>query len=614
MASRSRKARSRKARSRKAHKRNINGELIVSSSTNSEFKMNKPVCLIENRINNGRAQLMVNPESIKILSKIHQPVVVVSIVGRYRTGKSYLMNRLAGAQKGFSLGSTIQAQTQGIWMWYVPHPNYEDRVLVLLDTEGLGDVEKGDTSNDSKIFTLAVLLSSALIYNGVSTICQDDLDKLKYVGELTELIKVRTDNIQDKEAAFSTYFPIFIWAVRDFSLELELNGEPISEDDYLNNALKLKIQAESSSSKEEEYNDLRRRLRNYFRKRKCFVFETPTDSIKELKEIEELPDDRLNEKFLSQSALFCDYIFQNAEIKRVDITVDVNGHRLGELANLYTEALNSSNVACLEEVVVSLAEKENKMAVEEGTKLYEDRMKTIVLPTKTLNQFLDLSTQYEEEARKVFFERSIKDTDKKFLNEFMEIVKRTRMEFSVMNEEKSREKCEALIKKHSAGLEKALAEGKFCVPGGHGRFKKSLEAIKKKYNRESKKGVKAEAVLQEYMTSKQTDEILIIQKDKDLSKEQRKKEEENARKQIEEMHEKIQQMQEEHWRQILNEERENYERTIEQLKHKMEEERIRMEEKMEQVLREKAMERFLYRMEGPYQANRQHGDQSCTIS
>lgn len=60
------------------------------------------------------------------------------------------------------------------------------------------------------------------------------------MGELTELIKVKTDNIQDQEEAFSTYFPIFIWAVRDFSLELELNGEPISEDDYLNNALKLK--------------------------------------------------------------------------------------------------------------------------------------------------------------------------------------------------------------------------------------------------------------------------------------------------------------------------------------------------------------------------------------
>ncbi|XP_073491718.1 guanylate-binding protein 1-like isoform X2 [Aquarana catesbeiana] len=602
--------------SRKAHKRNINGELIVSSSTNSEFKMNKPVCLIENRINNGRAQLVVNPESINILSKIHQPVVVVSIVGRYRTGKSYLMNRLAGAQKGFSLGSTIQAQTQGIWMWCVPHPNYEDRVLVLLDTEGLGDVEKGDTRNDSKIFTLAVLLSSALIYNGIGTICQDDLDKLKFVGELTELIKVKTDNIQDQEEAFSTYFPIFIWAVRDFMLELELNGEPISEDDYLNNALKLKT-SESSSSKEEEYNDLRRRLRMYFGKRKCFVFETPTDSRRELKELEELPGERLSKKFLSQSALFCDYIFKNAEIKRVDITVDVTGHRLGELANLYTEALNSSNVACLEEVVVSLAEKENKMAVEEGTKLYEDRMKTIVLPTETLNQFLDLSTQYEEEARKVFLERSIKDTDEKFLNEFMEIVKRTRMEFSVMNEEKSREKCEALIKKHSAGLEKALAEGKFCVPGGHVTFKKNLKAIKQKYSSEREKGVKAEAVLQEYMTSKQTDEILIIQKDKDLSKEQRKKEEENTKKQIEEMNEKFQQMQEEHRRQILNKERENYERTIEQLKHKMEEERKRMNEKIEQVLREKEMDRELYRMQGclaAAKANRQRQKKSGFFS
>ncbi|PIO26774.1 hypothetical protein AB205_0068060 [Aquarana catesbeiana] len=119
------------------------------------------------------------------------------------------------------------------------------------------------------------------------------------------------------------------------------------------------------------------------------------------------------------------------------------------------------------------------MAVEEATKLYEDRMKTIVLPTETLNQFLDLSTQYEEEARK-------------------EIVKRTRMEFSVMNEEKSREKCEALIKKHSAGLEKALAEGKFCVPGGHVTFKKNLKAIKQKYSSEREKGVKVGGLIITY--------------------------------------------------------------------------------------------------------------------
>ncbi|CAO2600300.1 Guanylate-binding protein 7, partial [Lemmus lemmus] len=50
-----------------------------------------PVCLIEN----VKGQLVANQEALRILSAIKQPVVVV-IVGFYRTGKSYLMNRLAG--------------------------------------------------------------------------------------------------------------------------------------------------------------------------------------------------------------------------------------------------------------------------------------------------------------------------------------------------------------------------------------------------------------------------------------------------------------------------------------------------------------------------------------
>jgi hypothetical protein len=43
---------------------------------------------------------------------------------------------------GFSVGSTVQSHTKGIWMLCVPHPKKPDQTLVLLDTEGLGDVEK----------------------------------------------------------------------------------------------------------------------------------------------------------------------------------------------------------------------------------------------------------------------------------------------------------------------------------------------------------------------------------------------------------------------------------------------------------------------------------------
>ncbi len=58
--------------------------------------MPSPVCLVENV--NG--SLSVCKDAIKFLSRINEPVVVVSVVGLYRTGKSYLMNRLAGQQSG----------------------------------------------------------------------------------------------------------------------------------------------------------------------------------------------------------------------------------------------------------------------------------------------------------------------------------------------------------------------------------------------------------------------------------------------------------------------------------------------------------------------------------
>ncbi|ERE88318.1 guanylate-binding protein 4, partial [Cricetulus griseus] len=42
----------------------------------------------------------------------------------------------------FSLGSTVQSHTKGIWMWCVPHPQKPDHTLILLDIEGLGDIDK----------------------------------------------------------------------------------------------------------------------------------------------------------------------------------------------------------------------------------------------------------------------------------------------------------------------------------------------------------------------------------------------------------------------------------------------------------------------------------------
>lgn len=58
--------------------------------------MMDPICLVEH----DNELLSVNQEALQILEKISQPLVVVAIVGLYRTGKSYLMNRLTGQNNG----------------------------------------------------------------------------------------------------------------------------------------------------------------------------------------------------------------------------------------------------------------------------------------------------------------------------------------------------------------------------------------------------------------------------------------------------------------------------------------------------------------------------------
>ncbi|NWI35142.1 GBP1 protein, partial [Sula dactylatra] len=104
---------------------------------------------------------------------------------------------------------------------------------------------QGDAKNDTWIFVLSVLLSSTLVYNSRGTIDQQAMDQLHYVTKLAEKVRLKAapeesaGEVEDSEK-FALFFPRFVWAVRDFTLQLEANGKEISEDEYLENALKLR--------------------------------------------------------------------------------------------------------------------------------------------------------------------------------------------------------------------------------------------------------------------------------------------------------------------------------------------------------------------------------------
>ncbi|XP_052587552.1 guanylate-binding protein 4 isoform X2 [Peromyscus californicus insignis] len=373
--------------------------------------MEAPICLVQN----WQEQLTLNPEALRILEKISQPLVVVAIVGLYRTGKSYLMNRLAGQNHGFSLGSTVQSETKGIWMWCVPHPTKPNHTLVLLDTEGLGDIEKGDPKNDCWIFALAVLLSSTFVYNSMSTINHQALEQLHYVTELTQLIRAksspREDEVEDS-SEFVGFFPDFVWAVRDFILELKLDGRIITADEYLENALKL---IPGNNPRVQKSNMTRECIRYFFPVRRCFVFDRPTSDKNLLLQIEKVPEHQLEWNFQVELKKFCSYIFTNAKTKTLRGGIIVTGNRLGTLVQTYVDAIHSGTVPCLENAVMTLAQRENSAAVQKAADYYNEQMvQQLKLPTDTLQELLDVHTACEKEAIAVFMEHSFKDDEQEF--------------------------------------------------------------------------------------------------------------------------------------------------------------------------------------------------------
>lgn len=122
----------------------------------------------------------------------------------------------------------------------------------MVDSEGIGAFNE-DQNHDTRIFLLALLLSSYFVYNSMGTIDEQALQNLSLIVNLSKSIQVSNgrmgDNNSDAGGGGSTsnsmmldgdpdelakFFPSFLWVVRDFTLRLlDLDGNKINPKEYL---------------------------------------------------------------------------------------------------------------------------------------------------------------------------------------------------------------------------------------------------------------------------------------------------------------------------------------------------------------------------------------------
>lgn len=154
-------------------------------------------------------------------------------MGKYRTGKSFFVNRVLLDQKkgGFQVGPTINPCTKGLWLWKktIQSESNKNMDMILIDTEGFGGMDE-NANHDSRIFLFSLLLSSYFIYNSVGSIDENAINTLNLIINLAKDIQTKTNNSSEDESQF----PSFLWIVRDFTLKLvDKNESSITSRQYL---------------------------------------------------------------------------------------------------------------------------------------------------------------------------------------------------------------------------------------------------------------------------------------------------------------------------------------------------------------------------------------------
>ncbi|PKA59769.1 hypothetical protein AXF42_Ash011893 [Apostasia shenzhenica] len=377
----------------------------------------------------GHTKLRLAREGLEAIRRIKNPIAALSVIGPYRSGKSFLLNQLLSlpCDKGFGVGHMRDTKTKGIWVWGDPIDLVIDGVKVsvlYLDTEGFESVGKSNVYDD-RIFALATVMSSLLIYNLPETIREADISRLSFAVEIAEEFYGR---VKGQDVAFEP--AKLLWLIqRDF-----LQGKSVQQ--MVHEALQ-RVPNANGDKYIDQVNQIRDSLA--IMGHNSTAFSLPQPHLQRTK-LCDMNDSELDESYVEKREHLKKLVASIIHPKIVQGKT-LNGKEFVSFLEQILEALNKGEIPS----TGSLVEVFNKVILEQCLKLYNEQMDRLhlPLPVETLQHSHDKS---KFEAKKLFdeqhFGRHHADQSAIKLEEGMQKVYKN---FILANEYKSSKLCEALF-------------------------------------------------------------------------------------------------------------------------------------------------------------------------
>ncbi|XP_073006148.1 uncharacterized protein [Typha latifolia] len=333
----------------------------------------------------GHTKLRLSREGLEAIQRITTPIAAVAVIGPYRSGKSFLLNQLLtlSCDKGFGVGHMRDTKTKGIWVWGTPVELVIDgsKVSVLyLDTEGFESIGKSNVYDD-RIFALATVLSSVLIYNLPETIREADISRLSFAVEIAEEFYGR---VKGQDVAFEP--AKLLWLIqRDF-----LQGKSVQE--MVNEALK-RVPNTGGDRYLDQINQIRDSLA--IMGDNSTAFSLPQPHLQRTK-LCDMKDSELDQAYIKKRDQLKQLVASITKPKIVQ-GKHLNGKEFVLFLEQILEALNKGEIPS----TGSLVEVFNKVILERCLKVYNQHMDNLGLPVPVskLQHFHD---EAQIEAKNLF--------------------------------------------------------------------------------------------------------------------------------------------------------------------------------------------------------------------
>ncbi|KAI3668088.1 hypothetical protein L6452_43163 [Arctium lappa] len=376
----------------------------------------------------GHTKLRISREGLEAISRITNPIAAVAVIGPYRSGKSFLLNQLLSLScyEGFGVGHMRDTKTKGIWVWGSPVEmdiNGVKTSVFYLDTEGFESIGKSNVYDD-RIFALATVLSSVLIYNLPETIREADISRLSFAVELAEEFYGR---VKGQDVAFEP--AKLLWLIqRDF-----LQGKSVKQ--MVDEALRH-VPNSDGDKNIDQVNQIRDSLA--IMGDNSTAFSLPQPHLQRTK-LCDLKDGELDQSYVKKREQLKEVVKSVIRPKIVQ-GKSLNGKEFVSFLEKILEALNKGEIPS----TGSLVEVFNKKILERCVKLYEDSMSKVPLPTSE-QSLQSIHEASRSEAFKVFEEQHFgRHHAKKSVEALNEDIEKMFKNFVMANQYQSSTLCEAL--------------------------------------------------------------------------------------------------------------------------------------------------------------------------